>query len=293
MNRRSWLAGIGLLWFALPAIALQYWLVWDHLPANLATHFDGSGRPNGWMTRDVSLFFMLGMTAFMLIVATLVLTRVRKPSTSSYALLGMFYVIVGVLYRVSGAVLDYNLYGRPVDVVPVIVTVFGAVFVLIVIMLGAERGASLPDSGVVAEEVHSSPAWALFFTLILAVEVSAAALVPIPAVRFALGLVCLLFVVIAAHAWSGFRYQFRASGLEIRTLGFRLRSIPAAHIKEYAVSRWSPLGGYGIRGIGERRAYVWGNKGVRVKLTDGEVFLGHSEPERIVHDLDVIKQFAH
>ena len=38
------------------------------------------------------------------------------------------------------------------------------------------------------------------------------------------------------------------------------------------------MGGYGIRGIGERRAYVWGNTGVRIMLSDGEVFLGHHEP---------------
>ena len=34
--------------------------------------------------------------------------------------------------------------------------------------------------------------------------------------------------------------------------------------------------GYGIRGIGERRAYVWCNSGVRIMLSDGEVFLGHT-----------------
>jgi hypothetical protein len=38
---------------------------------------------------------------------------------------------------------------------------------------------------------------------------------------------------------------------------------------------------------------VWGNKGVRIMLSDGEVFLGHREPERIIHDLDFIRQSAH
>jgi hypothetical protein len=55
----------------------------------------------------------------------------------------------------------------------------------------------------------------------------------------------------------------------------------------------SGKGGYGIRGSGERRAYIWGNTGVRLELSDGEVFLGHREPERIVHDLDFIKQSAY
>ena len=83
-----------------------------------------------------------------------------------------------------------------------------------------------------------------------------------------------------------------ARELKFSTLGFRLRSIPSEKIREYAVQDWNPLYGYGIRGLGERRAYVWGNRGVRIKTSDGEVFLGHSNPDRIVHDLDVIKQFA-
>jgi hypothetical protein len=51
--------------------------------------------------------------------------------------------------------------------------------------------------------------------------------------------------------------------------------------------------GYGIRGLGNHKAYVWGNRGVRVHMDDGEVFLGHSNPQRIVHDLDLVKQYAH
>ena len=45
-----------------------------------------------------------------------------------------------------------------------------------------------------------------------------------------------------------------------------------------------------MRGIGERRAYVWGNTGVRIMLSDGEVFLGHREPEKIMNDLNAITQ---
>jgi hypothetical protein len=33
---------------------------------------------------------------------------------------------------------------------------------------------------------------------------------------------------------------------------------------------------------------VWGNSGVRIKTTQGEVFLGHSEPEKIMRDLDLV-----
>jgi hypothetical protein len=98
----------------------------------------------------------------------------------------------------------------------------------------------------------------------------------------------LMFAVIAVHVWTGFQYFFTSAGVEIRTLGFRLRSIPREQIRQYAVESWNPLRGYGIRGIGNRRAYVWCNHGVRIQTTDGEVFLGHNDPERIVRDLDAI-----
>jgi hypothetical protein len=91
-------------------------------------------------------------------------------------------------------------------------------------------------------------------------------------------------------AWSGFHYRFTSQGVEISTLGFRLRSIPLLNIKAYAIAPWNPLGGYGVRGIGEKRAYVWSNTGVRIMLSDGEVFLGHRDPERIMNDLNAIKQ---
>ena len=92
----------------------------------------------------------------------------------------------------------------------------------------------------------------------------------------------------AALAWDGFRYLFSSSGVEIRALGFRLRSIPAGNIKSYAPDHWNVSGGYGIRGVGDKRAYVWGNRGVLIKTLDGEVFLGHKNPEKIIRDLDLL-----
>jgi hypothetical protein len=111
--------------------------------------------------------------------------------------------------------------------------------------------------------------------------------------RLALGLAGIILLLAGGMAWSGFSYVFSSTGVEIRTLGFRLRSIPLDQIRAYAAAPWSMAGGYGIRGLGDKRAYVWSNKGVRIMTSDGEVFLGHSHPDRIVHDLDLIKQYAH
>jgi hypothetical protein len=290
MTRRWWQVCIALLWAAVPAIRFQYSQAWDRLPVRMATHFGVNGQPNGWMSRKVAMWFMLGLVTFMLITATLVLLRVRKPDGLAYALLGMFYAIMIVLYRISGAMIDYNLSGSPLNIAPEITALMLAVFMVIAVAIVSRRGKTLPEAGVIAEETHSSVLWAMFFAVLLVLEICLAAWIPIPLARVVLVPLCIVFAAIAAMAGSGFHYRFLRSGVEVSTLGFRLRSIAKEMIQSYAPQDWSPLYGYGIRGIGERRAYVWGNRGVRIQTRDGEVFLGHSNPDKIVHDLDAIKR---
>jgi hypothetical protein len=139
-----------------------------------------------------------------------------------------------------------------------------------------------------AEEQHGSVMWALVMIVPAFGMVFFAGNVPLAGIRLTLIVSAIILFAAAAMAWSGFHYSFSPSGVEIRTLGIRVRSISAADIRSYAVDRWNVIGGYGIRGLGNRRAYVWGNSGVRIKTTQGEVFLGHSEPEKIIRDLDAI-----
>jgi hypothetical protein len=202
----------------------------------------------------------------------------------------MLYVVINVLFSINAAVLNYNLNGRPLDPIPAMMVVFVSAFAVIAIALVANRGSGLPrlSAGVEAEEVHASPLWAMVFAILTAIELAVIAVIPVQGLRLVMILPALLLLVATMLAWSGFRYRFTSQGVEISTLGFRLRSIPLQSIKGYAVAPWSPIGGYGIRGIGERRAYVWGNTGVRIMLSNGEVFLGHREPERIVNDLNLI-----
>jgi hypothetical protein len=296
MNRKWWNTMIGLLWLVLPAVALRYWLVWDRLPTYMATHFDAAGRPNGWMSRQVSLEFALGITAFLLVIFTLVLYFAHRQHTAdrfSWALLGFFYLVVGFLYSVNSGIVEHNLTGRPVLVTPVLILLPVAILALMAIYLRTKRGEPLPASAPIAEEIHASRWWALVFLVPLVLEFWMFVTVPLAGARLAATLLSLLFAACAAFAWSGFQYRFTQAGLEIYTLGFRLRSIPRAQIHDYTVEGWSPLRGYGIRGVGGCRAYVWSNRVVHIKTNDGDVFLGHSEPERIVHDLDAIKGFAH
>lgn len=291
MNRKVFQTFIWLMWLALPLTGLRFWTAWDRLPLRMATHFGISGQPNGWMPRQTAFYFALGITAFMLAIFTIVSYVAHKshaPEAFSWAFLGFFYLVTGFVYAANSGVVQYNLSGQRVEMDFWAVLVPVAVVALTAIFLGTKRGDSLPFATVIAEESHGSRAWSLLFIALLLAQIVAALAIAAPPVRLTSTILGVLFAVIAVHVWSGFQYFFSSAGVEIRTLGFRLRSIPREEIKQYAVESWNPLRGYGIRGIGNRRAYVWCNSGVRIQTTEGEVFLGHNEPERIVRDLDSI-----
>jgi len=292
MDSKSYRTMTALLWLALPVAVFQFWTVWDQLPSRMASHFGSAGQPNGWMSRETLAIFFLLLLTFLLATFTWVLARVGKPDALAWSLLGMFYVVVCVLLRVNSSVLKFNLYGLPLNILPELVVVFIAAIVVTGVALGAKRGAVLPrqTASEDVEEVHASWLWALLFAALTAIELAVIAVIPLPGLRLAMALPALLLAGATALAWSGFHYRFTAHGVEITTLGFRLRSIPLQNIKAYAVAPWNPINGYGVRGIGERRAYVWANTGVRIMLSEGEVFLGHRDPEKIMNDLNAIKQ---
>jgi len=290
---RGYFKGVAaFMWMALPVVMFRYWQVWDQLPLRMVTHFGPGGRPNGWMSREGALTFSLGLLFFVLILFTAILLyalrRMRQPDSSMWAIVGLFYAITAVLSYVCDAVLRYNLQQTPIRVGPVAMAIVLAVFVFVIVFLRAQRGVVLPAANVLSEEIHGSRLFGLIFLLPAAAQIAALLIVPIPAVKLALAAGALVLLGCAALAWDGFHYIFSEAGVDVRTLGFRLRSIQVSDIQNYAADRWNVMGGYGIRGIGDRRAYVWGNSGVRIKTAEGEVFLGHSEPEKIVRDLDLI-----
>jgi len=291
MNRKVFQALTWLMWLAMPITAFRFWLAWDRLPLRMATHFNLNGQPNGWMPRATALYFALGVTALVVVVFTVisyVAHKTHAPDLLSWSLLGFFYLVIGFVYAGNSGVIQYNLVGRRVEIDFWTVLVPAATIALVAIFLGTKRGASLRFATVIAEESHGSRAWSLLFIALLLAQFAAVIVIPAPPVRIASIILCVLFAVVAVHVWTGFQYFFSSAGVEVRTLGFRLRSIPREDIRQYAVESWNPLRGYGIRGIGNRRAYVWCNQGVRIQTTNGEVFLGHSEPDRIVRDLDSI-----
>jgi hypothetical protein len=245
------------------------------------------------MSREGSLIFSLAFATFLAVIASWILFRVKKPDAAAWGLMGLFYVVQGTLLWAETATISYNVRGTPVNAMPVLAVGITAAILLVVLALGTRRGAELPAKAVLADETHSSPVFAAVLGLPAIVFAFLIARIPIPGLKLVLGIGMLGMLAGAWMAWTGFHYVFTPAGVEIRTLGFRLRSIPAYEIKTYSVDNWNAFGGYGIRGIGEKRAYVWGNRGVRIKTSEGQVFLGHNEPERIVRDLDLITQNDH
>lgn len=141
---------------------------------------------------------------------------------------------------------------------------------------------------VLAVETHAGRAWALLILPALIGPAISVMYYPTGPARFALVIVFVIAIPALALVLGGFEYRFLQHGVEVRTLGLQLRKIPRQTIVSYSIEPWSLPRGYGIRGIGSTRAYVWGNKVVHIKTTNGEVFLGHSDPERIIRDLDMV-----
>jgi hypothetical protein len=284
------------MWLAIPIVAFRYWLAWDQLPARMVTHFGANGQPNGWMTPQQSLTFSVVLLTFLLTLFTAIalyaLRRTHHPDITIWALLCLFYMVVAVVTSICDAVLQYNLSRASIPIGLIGAALFVSIALFLAIFLRAQRGSELPAPSVITEETHAARPLAIVFAIPTAAMIVAAATVPIIGVKLALGAATLAMLGSAAVAWDGFHYLFSPAGVEVRTLGFRLRSIHADDIRSYLSDRWNALGGYGIRGIGNRRAYVWGNRGVRIKTNEGEVFLGHREPERIVRDLDLVRQNA-
>lgn len=298
MKRRIFHLAIVFLWLALPLVALRYREVWDQLPVHVATHFNAAGQANGWMSRDQAIKFGVGFMAFLLAIFTPLLLYVARNGVDafSWAQLAFCALVLGFMVEVNRSIVHYNLYGTPLLPPGMLIAIPIAAVLLIAIYIASRREPALPSSGsscsgyaendLLAEETHSGRVFILLILPLVIVPAIVAALVRVPALRLAMALVGLIGFATVAAAWSGFQYRFLRHGVEIRTLGFRLRSIPRQQIQSYAAESWSLLRGYGIRGVGNTRAYVWGNKVVHIKTSNGEIFLGHSDPQRIVRDLD-------
>jgi uncharacterized SAM-binding protein YcdF (DUF218 family) len=242
MSRNWYKTMTALLWLAPVVIGFRYWQDWDQPPRRMASHFDAAGRANGWMPRDVSLYFTLGVLIFVLTIFSFVLIMVVSKYSlgkMAWALLAFFHVEIWAVVYMLNSTLDYNLVRRPIAVAPLLIITPIGVLVILALAFSEKRGVALPEAALVAEEVHSGKTWsALFLAPFLAVMFTVLA-VPNTVARLAAGLFEMILLCAFALAWNGFHYYFTSHGIEIRTLGFRLKSIPLVQIKQYEIGGWS------------------------------------------------------
>jgi hypothetical protein len=211
----------------------------------------------------------------------------------SWVLLAFFHAEIWTFVYMQNSLLEYNFNHAPIAISVLPIVSVAGVIAIIIVALAEKRGVALSHTEVVAEEVHSGKSLALIFLIPAIVLTPTALAIPGTTPRLAMAVIAIVMFAAFAMAWDGFHYYFTRHGVEIRTLGFRLKSIPLLQIKNYEIKNWNPIRGYGIRGMGNHKAYVWGKTGVRVEMHDGEIFLGHGDPQRIVHDLNVIKHYQH
>lgn len=154
------------------------------------------------------------------------------------------------------------------------------------------QASSVLSRDLLAEETHTGRLWGIVIVVAMLGPAASVFFFPANPARFVLGIVGLIGIGAFLMAWAGFQYRFLRHGVEIRTLGFRLRAIPRQQIVSYAIEPWAWWRGFGIRGVGNRRAYVWGTRVVHIVTTNGDIYLGHSDPERILRDLDMVTGFV-
>ena len=152
-------------------------------------------------------------------------------------------------------------------------------------------GSDQIQGNVLAVETHSGGKWNFIILLALMGPLVAAAFLP-HGVPWPLVIAGAVGVLAFAVSWKGFQYRFLSGGVEVRMLGFRLNSIPTQAILSYAVEPWPWIRGRGIRGWHKARAYVWSNRVVHIRTSDGDIYLGHDDPERLVRDLNQVTGFV-
>jgi Protein of unknown function (DUF1648) len=113
MNRDWYKPLVALMWLALPINALNYWQVWDQLPARMAVHFDANWQPNGYTSRQGSLMLGLGIMAVMLVLFTIAALSARslKPS-ASWPVLLVSYLVLGFCWFGNHSIVNFNLNAR-------------------------------------------------------------------------------------------------------------------------------------------------------------------------------------
>jgi hypothetical protein len=142
--------------------------------------------------------------------------------------------------------------------------------------------------GILAEEINRNLGVTYVMWMLAGVLYFLGTLLDDTAPRLGAYLFCLLFAGVGTVAAAGYRYRFTNRGIEISTLGIRLRFIPVDRITHYEQTRLTFADNFSVSA--ERRSYLWVGIPIRIQTLDGEFLLGHMKPAILLHDLELMKQ---
>ena len=292
MCSRNWRIAMAVPWLAFAAMLWDIWRVYDRLPAVIASHFDIAGLPNGWAPKQQFFTVIIPVSFLLLCLFTFFLSRFPQITGLGWLVMVAEYWGIGLIFGLTHATLKVGLgeTGRLQFAAGGWSLIMGLALVVGEIgrVHALRKHAHAQHGTLVVEQRHGSAVMAAILSAIALATVLLASMItnPRPA-RVAMLVVSIILLLCAIWAFTGFVYRVSTAGLEIRMLGVPIRFIPAGEIDSYAAESCNPLvdfGGWGIRGIGHMRAYIWGGRQclhVHTKAAD-EVYLGSEDPAAMV-----------
>lgn len=298
----KWRIAMMIPWLGLAAMILEIWSVYGQLPARIGSHFNAAGYPNGWAPKQQLFTFIVPIAFGFLVLFTFLVSRFQKSSGLAWLTLVFEYWGFGLQYLLTHGMLRVALgETRTLDAhIGMLSLVCGVALVIgeVSRVTLVRKQADTEHGTLIAQEVHGSPIIATVMVAItmsmLGVDVALHLHGPAQAIPLVVGVIML---GCAIWAFTGFVYRITTGGLEIRMLGMPIRFIPAFDIQSVEARNCNPLtdfGGWGIRGIGKMRAYIWGgNRCVHIRTHSGDdIYLGIADANRMKYELEqmLVKQ---
>ncbi len=302
MGSRNWRIAMLVPWLGLVAMLVDIWSVYDRLPAVIASHFNIAGYPNGWAPKQQLFSIIVPIGFGTLCLFTFLLSRFPRISGLGWLLMVTEYWTTGLLVGLTHATLQVGLGQAKTLQFPAGGWSLAMGLALVIGEFGRVRGlrkrAHASEGQFIAEETHGSALIAAMMAVIAVVTIVLASVLQAagPA-RIITFVVSVILLGCAIWAFTGFVYRITSAGLEVRMLGMPIRFIAASEIDSFRAEDCNPLtdfGGWGIRGVGHMRAYIWGgNRCVHLHTFGGdEIYLGLQEADRMVKELESIVPVA-
>ena len=295
---RRWRFATLVPWLGLLLMIAEIAYDYPQLPAVVASHFNAAGVANGWAPKQQFFSIVVPIATMFLAIFTFLVSRFPQISGLGWLVMICEYWGAGLFAMLTHATLRYNLGQAQTLEFPLVTWSLIMLGALVIGEVGRIRTLSKRSNAgqgsVIAQHRHGSQAMAAMFGGMGAASIALpTALNAVGVARNVLALVGLLMIACAIWAYSGFVYRVTTAGLEIRMLGMPIRFIPAGDITDVESRSCNPLtdfGGWGIRGMGNMRAYIWGgNRCVQIHTHSGDkIFLGLAESDQLARELESV-----